>query len=69
MTSRKKAPKSPAGESGSKDRSPTRPSLDEIRVRAYAIFVERGQTDGQDLDDWYQAEKELTKTVSQRSSG
>ena len=69
MTSRKKLPKSLAGESGNQDPSSTRPSVEEIRLRAYEIFVKRGQADGQDLDDWYQAEKELTVAVRQRSSG
>ncbi len=68
MTSRKKAAKSPARKSGNQDPSPTRPSVAEIRLRAYEIFVARGQADGQDLDDWYQAEKELTETIRKRTS-
>ncbi len=43
-------------------KSPQRqqPSEDEIRVRAYQIFVERGAAPGHDLDDWLRAERELT---------
>jgi len=30
-----------------------------IAVRAYEIFIARGQQDGRDLEDWLQAESEL----------
>jgi hypothetical protein len=32
----------------------------EIRIRAYEIYLERGDQPGRDLDDWLQAERELT---------
>jgi hypothetical protein len=32
---------------------------DQIRLRAYAIYEERGREDGHDLDDWLRAEEEL----------
>ena len=32
----------------------------EIRVRAYELFEQRGREDGHELDDWLQAEAELT---------
>ena len=31
-----------------------------IRIRAYEVYLERGGDHGQDLDDWLQAERELT---------
>lgn len=31
-----------------------------IRIRAYEIYLERGEQHGRDLDDWLQAEHELT---------
>ena len=31
-----------------------------IRIRAYEIYLERGEQPGRDLDDWLQAELELT---------
>jgi hypothetical protein len=31
-----------------------------IAMRAYEIYLERGKTDGNDIDDWLQAESELT---------
>jgi hypothetical protein len=35
------------------------PSDDEIRARAYEMYLERGGHDGLDLDDWVRAEREL----------
>jgi DUF2934 family protein len=36
-----------------------RPTHEEIEVRAYQLYIERGGTDGSDVDDWLQAEREL----------
>jgi hypothetical protein len=36
-----------------------RPTSAEIRRRAHEIYTERGGTDGCDLDDWLQAQREL----------
>jgi hypothetical protein len=35
------------------------PTVEEIAARAYQIYLERGRTDGHDVDDWMQAEYEL----------
>jgi len=35
------------------------PSEEEIRMRAYRRYLERGGRDGQDFDDWLAAEREL----------
>jgi DUF2934 family protein len=32
---------------------------EEIALRAYEIYLERGKADGNDVDDWLQAEYEL----------
>ena len=40
------------------------PTFEQIQVRAYEIYIQRGRQDGCELDDWFQAEKEL-KTSSQ----
>jgi Protein of unknown function (DUF2934) len=64
MKSRKKAPKvakSPNSTTRHHDTRPLEPSFEEIRTRAYEVYVGRGQTDGQDLNDWLQAEKELVE--------
>jgi hypothetical protein len=37
------------------------PAREEIELRAYQIYVERGGTHGQDVEDWLQAECELVE--------
>ena len=37
-----------------------RPSRDEIARLAYHLYETRGRRDGQDVDDWLSAERELT---------
>lgn len=32
-----------------------------IRLRAYELYEQRGREDGRDLDDWLQAESEVTQ--------
>ncbi len=34
---------------------------DQIRLRAYELYEERGRQDGRDKDDWLQAEEEITR--------
>jgi hypothetical protein len=34
---------------------------DQIRVRAHQLYEQRGRDDGHDLDDWLQAEAELSQ--------
>jgi len=36
------------------------PTAEEIQLRAYEIYVERGGIHGLDTDDWLQAERELS---------
>jgi hypothetical protein len=49
---------------GDKDQAISRaaeaPSEEEIALRAYEIYLDRGQADGRDLDDWLEAKRELT---------
>ena len=40
------------------------PTEEEIAVRAYHIYLERGGAEGEPLDDWLQAERELTEARS-----
>ncbi len=35
------------------------PTEEEIRSRAYEIYLQRGCAHGHDLDDWFNAEREL----------
>ena len=40
---------------------------EEIRRRAYEIYLERGEQPGRELDDWLQAERELQPGVLSRA--
>jgi hypothetical protein len=39
------------------------PNHDQIRLRAYEIYLEGGSVPGRDLDDWLKAERELRKVA------
>jgi hypothetical protein len=41
----------------------------EIRVRAYELFEQRGREPGHDLDDWLQAEAELAMPTRSQIRG
>jgi Protein of unknown function (DUF2934) len=43
--------------------------LEEIRIRAYEIYMERGGQPRHDLDDWLQAERELEPKVRSAHAG
>ena len=38
--------------------------LEPIRRRAYELYEQRGRNDGHDLNDWLQAESEMTQPTS-----
>ena len=40
---------------------------EEVRRRAYEIYLERGEHPGRDFDDWLQAERELERGVLSRA--
>lgn len=64
----KTSSKSPANPPGKQDPLSTCPTEEQIRLRAYELYVERGRADGQDFADWLQAEKELTEIIRKRVS-
>jgi hypothetical protein len=45
------------------------PRIEEIRIRAYEIYVERGGQPGHDVDDWLQAEQDLEPKVRHANAG
>jgi hypothetical protein len=45
--------------------SPNLSMRDEIARRAYALYLTRGCEHGRDMEDWFQATKELTGPVSE----
>ena len=40
---------------------------EEIRHRAYEIYLERGEQPGRELDNWLEAERELERGVLRRA--
>ena len=42
------------------------PTEDQVRVRAYQLYLEHGRQDGHDADDWLQAEYELVQLPIQK---
>lgn len=45
------------------------PDAERINTRAYELYLARGGADGQAMDDWLTAERELSETGSPRNSG
>ena len=54
------SPIQPSAEDNSANHAP---SHEEIRRRAYEIYLERGDFPGDELDDWLRAERELQKVA------
>jgi hypothetical protein len=40
---------------------PDSPTLEEVRMRAYELYLERGAAPGGELHDWIRAERELSE--------
>jgi hypothetical protein len=52
--------KQPSIEGGKEEGSVANPAREEeIRRRAYELYLERGEEPGHDVEDWLQAEREL----------
>lgn len=45
----------------------TKPSEIQIQQRAYELFLERGCEHGRDVEDWLEAERELTDLAELRA--
>jgi Protein of unknown function (DUF2934) len=43
------------------------PTREEIQLRAYQIYLERDGAHGHDVDDWLQAERELSEKYANSS--
>jgi hypothetical protein len=56
MNTPKKARKDPRTDQATPHYEPT---FEQIQMRVYETYIQRGRQDGSDLDDWFQAEKEL----------
>ncbi len=42
--------------------NPAPPTFEQIRQRAYLLYLERGAEHGQDWNDWFVAEKQLVES-------
>jgi hypothetical protein len=50
------------------DTSAAAPDRDRIAMRAYELYLERGGSEGQELEDWLMAERELSSSNDGRNS-
>jgi len=58
----KRTPTMPTPLSKTKQSTESSSALNEqIRCRAYELYQQRGGEDGHDLDDWLQAQSEMTR--------
>jgi hypothetical protein len=64
MTTRKNAQEKIAGMKVASVSSHEPLRSEEIRERAYMIYVQRGRTDGFELEDWLRAEGELKQSLN-----
>jgi hypothetical protein len=58
-------PRQPGAGVEQRDRLPQAVSEQEIKRRAYEIYLERGAQPGHELEDWLRAERELTAIQSE----
>ena len=42
------------------------PLEEQVRLRAHELYIERGNESGSELDDWLQAEEELSAAQEER---
>lgn len=56
------APEVPPAPQSAGDTTAGAPERDRIAARAYEIYLERGGTDGADMEDWLAAEREFGTT-------
>ena len=56
----------PATQSAGPPAVSKRPRTEDIERRAYQIYVGRGGSDGHDLDDWLQAERQVAEEIKKK---
>lgn len=59
--------------SSTRPRSTTQPGstpelLEQIRIRAYELFEQRGRDEGHELEDWLQAEAEVLQETAKTTA-
>ena len=63
-----KTKEAPAPKSKQADTPKSKPTQDQIAARAYEIYLERGATPGDPMQDWLRAELELSAPPKQSRS-
>lgn len=56
------------GQQGNANPAP-QATAERIQERAYQLYVNRGQEPGHELDDWLQAEREMSNQGEERYAG
>jgi Protein of unknown function (DUF2934) len=62
------SPQTAAVQGGSQAAVRRSPVTEEIELRAYHIYLGRGATDGHDLDDWVQAERQVLEELKKNKA-
>lgn len=60
----KPAPNAELNEVARKEIVPSEPTFEEVRQRAYELYLFRGEKPGSALEDWLEAERELREGQS-----
>ena len=47
-----------------KSATPVSASVQDIAQRAYALYIARGSEDGHDIEDWLEAERQLSEEIA-----
>lgn len=62
------SPRPAAGRGGSQASGRKSPLTEEIERRAYDIYLSRGGADGNDVDDWLQAERQVLEELKKEKA-
>jgi hypothetical protein len=54
--------KSGSSKTASRSTGPMFPTIEQIRLRAYELYLSRGATHGDEVEDWLNAERELMES-------
>jgi hypothetical protein len=62
------SPQTAAAQGGSQAAVRRSPVTEDIELRAYQIYLDRGAADGHDLDDWLQAERQVLEELKKNKA-
>lgn len=57
-----------SGPGGSHVRARKSPLMEDIELRAYQLYLQRGAIDGHDLEDWLQAERQVLEELKKNKA-